>query len=100
MPFQSATSRKPVASKPRAKARAVSRPSEVEAEIRQALEKGRGAWLEMALQLPSDVDRGEHVLQICESAKRPEPMTQIGTLTKDGVCALCFDLVPAERIEG
>lgn len=50
--------------------------------------------------LPSDVDRGEHVLQICESEKRPAPQVQIGTLTKGGVCTLCFDLVPSERIEG
>jgi hypothetical protein len=50
--------------------------------------------------LPSDIDKGEHVLQLCDSDKRPEPKVQIGTLTKGGVCALCFDLVPAERIEG
>lgn len=50
--------------------------------------------------LPSDIDKGEHVLQLCESDRRPSPKVQIGTLTRDGVCALCFDLVPSERIEG
>lgn len=50
--------------------------------------------------LPSDIDKGEHVIQLCESDRRPSPKVQIGTLTRDGVCALCFDLVPAERIEG
>jgi hypothetical protein len=50
--------------------------------------------------LPSEIDRGEHVLQICESDIQPEPQKQIGTLVKDQTCMLCFDLVASERIEG
>jgi hypothetical protein len=57
MSSQAATSRKPAESKLRAKARAVSRPLDVEAEIRTALAKGRGAWLEMAPKLPADASR-------------------------------------------
>jgi hypothetical protein len=50
-PYQAASSRKPTVSKQRTNARAVSRSPKVKAEIRQALAKGGGAWLEVAPEL-------------------------------------------------
>lgn len=43
---------------------------------------------------------GEHMLQISGSHERPTPSTHIGTLTTCGSCAVSFDLVPDERING
>lgn len=48
----------------------------------------------------SEVDAAEHVLQICASHERPEPSTQIGSLSAFPGCTLCFDLVPLIRVEG
>lgn len=45
-------------------------------------------------------DAAEHVLQISGTTERPEPDTQIGALTRKGVCAVSFDLVPLVRVEG
>lgn len=50
--------------------------------------------------LPSELDRTEHELQICDTDNRPNPNTQVGALVKDGKCHVCFDLVPTERVEG
>jgi hypothetical protein len=57
------------------------------------------AWAAGKL-LPNEVDRKEHVLQLCESNVQPTPRTQIGTLVKGEGCELCFDLVASERVEG
>jgi hypothetical protein len=48
----------------------------------------------------SDEDAGEHVLQIAGTHDRPAPGTHIGTLTDGKVCALAFDLVADERVNG
>lgn len=48
----------------------------------------------------SEEEAGEHVLQIAGTHDRPAPGTHIGALTNSGVCALAFDLVPDERING
>lgn len=48
----------------------------------------------------SEEDAGEHVLQIAGTHDRPTPGTHIGALTSGTVCALAFDLVPDERING
>lgn len=47
-----------------------------------------------------DVDAAEHVLQICESDRRPDDDTHIGSLVTVPACSLCFDLLPKVRIEG
>jgi hypothetical protein len=48
----------------------------------------------------SDVDATEHLLQICGSTDRPDEDVHIGTLVQAGACAVCFDLVPKQRVEG
>lgn len=48
----------------------------------------------------SDIDATEHVLQVCGSSARPDEDAQLGTLTNGATCAVCFDLVPAQRVEG
>lgn len=48
----------------------------------------------------SNDEAGEHVLQIAGTHNRPAPGTHIGALTDGKVCALAFDLVPDERING
>lgn len=48
----------------------------------------------------SEDEAGEHVLQIAGTHKRPAPGTHIGSLTDGKVCALAFDLVPDERVNG
>ena len=45
-------------------------------------------------------DSTEYVLQIFNSIIRPSESILLGSLTKPGDCSLCFDLVPAQRIEG
>lgn len=50
--------------------------------------------------LSNEIDRKEHVLEVCETDFQPTPRTQIGTLVKNGKCELCFDLVAAVRVEG
>lgn len=62
--------------------------------------------------LSNEIDRKEHVLQVCQSDLQPTPRTQIGTLVKHQrheehkkheeheKCELCFDLVAAVRVEG
>ena len=45
-------------------------------------------------------EAGEHVLQIAGTHDRPNPGTHIGGLTDSKTCALAFDLVPDERING
>lgn len=50
--------------------------------------------------LANDIDRKEHVLQICNSDQQPSPGTQLGALTLPGCCSACFDLVPSIRVEG
>ena len=45
-------------------------------------------------------DAAEHVLQICNSTKRPASDTPLHELVEGHGCALCFDLVPEKRVEG
>lgn len=48
----------------------------------------------------SEEEAGEHVLQIAGTHDRPAPGTHIGALTPRKTCALGFDLVPDERVNG
>lgn len=48
----------------------------------------------------TEEEAGEHVLQIAGTHERPSPSTHIGALTNRKTCALAFDLVPDERING
>jgi hypothetical protein len=48
----------------------------------------------------TEEESGEHVLQIAGTHDRPSPGTHIGALTDRKTCALAFDLVPDERING
>jgi hypothetical protein len=45
-------------------------------------------------------DAAEHVLQLCNSTKRPPSDTRLSELLNLHECALCFDLVPEKRVEG
>lgn len=45
-------------------------------------------------------EAGEHVLQMTGSHERPAPGTHLGRLTSHQDCAVQFDLVPDERING
>jgi len=45
-------------------------------------------------------DAAEHVLQICNSTKRPSSDTRLNELVHAHECAVCFDLVPEKRVEG
>jgi hypothetical protein len=45
-------------------------------------------------------DAAEHVLQICNSTKRPASDTPLHELVAGHGCAVCFDLVPEKRVEG
>src|SRR5262249_51141115 len=85
----SASSRKPVASKPRAKA-AVSRPPEIEAEIRQVLAKGRDAWLAMAPQL-----RVETVIHLTRHLKELGDAKLLGDLLEQIVFPAATPIVKA-----
>lgn len=46
------------------------------------------------------VDATEHALQICETNKRPDLDTHVGSLVQYPHCEICFDLVPKKRVEG
>ena len=48
----------------------------------------------------SPVDAAEHLLQACHSDDRPDEDVDIGTLVKGSDCAICFDLVAKQRVEG
>lgn len=48
----------------------------------------------------SPVDATEHALQLCNSAERPSVDVHLGSLTSAPDCAVCFDLVPKQRVEG
>ena len=48
----------------------------------------------------SPVDATEHTLQACRSTSRPDEDVHIGALVKFPNCAICFDLVPKQRVEG
>ena len=45
-------------------------------------------------------DAAEHVLQLCNSTKRPPSDTRLNELVQRHECAVCFDLVPEKRVEG
>lgn len=45
-------------------------------------------------------DAAEHVLELVGGDDRPDPDTQIGTLTSCTLCSAAFDLVPFKRVEG
>lgn len=48
----------------------------------------------------TDEEAGEHVLQIAGTHERPAPGTHIGALAERKSCALAFDLVADERVNG
>ena len=48
----------------------------------------------------SPEEAGEHVLQLAGTKDRPSSSLHIGALVKHGKCALAFDLVPDERVNG
>jgi hypothetical protein len=48
----------------------------------------------------SEEETGEHVLQLAGTHERPAPGTHIGSLSDGKICALAFDLVPDERVNG
>ena len=48
----------------------------------------------------SPEEAGEHVLQLTGTKDRPSPSTHIGALVTHDKCALAFDLVPDERVNG
>lgn len=50
--------------------------------------------------IENEIDRGDHVLQLCNSTNRPSIDLQIGALIQTTACQLCFDLVPVQRVEG
>ena len=45
-------------------------------------------------------DAGEHVLQITGTHDRPAPSAHVGALAPRKTCAVSFDLVPDERVNG
>lgn len=45
-------------------------------------------------------DASEHVLQLAGTTVRPSPSTHIGALTDGRTCAVAFDLVADERVNG
>lgn len=45
-------------------------------------------------------DAAEHVLQIKGTTTRPDRDVHVGTLTNGCTCAVAFDLVPHQRVEG
>ena len=48
----------------------------------------------------SPEEASEHVLQIKGSHDRPAPGTHLGTLAACPQCAVAFDLVPDQRVNG
>lgn len=48
----------------------------------------------------TDEESGEHVLQIAGTHERPAPGTHIGTIAQRMTCAVAFDLVADERVNG
>ena len=45
-------------------------------------------------------DASEHLLQLAGTTTRPSPSTHIGALTDGKTCAVAFDLVADERVNG
>ena len=56
-------------------------------------------WAERKLGI-DEGDGTEMSLQIAGTTRKPDDATHIGTLIKDGVCNLVFDLVPGKRVNG
>lgn len=56
-------------------------------------------WADKEFKL-TGVDATEHALQRCGTTERPSDDTHIGSLVAAGTCALCFDLIPKQRVEG
>jgi hypothetical protein len=57
------------------------------------------AWADSKFEIdPSHA--AEHVLQLQSTVERPSPSTHLGSLTHGQLCAVMFDLVPNERIQG
>lgn len=48
----------------------------------------------------SEIDEAEHALQLVNSGTRPDEDVHIGALVACPACALTFDLVPKQRVEG
>ena len=48
----------------------------------------------------TEAEAGEHVLQITGTHDRPAPGTHLGSLVSCPKCAIAFDLVPDQRING
>ena len=57
------------------------------------------AWAVRTFKL-TPKDAAEHVLQICQSTKRPAADTPLHELVEGHACSLCFDFVPEKRVEG
>lgn len=45
-------------------------------------------------------DAAEHVLQLCNSTKRPTSDTPLHELVEGHSCTISFDLIPEKRVEG
>lgn len=56
-------------------------------------------WAEHEFKL-EDADAVEFALQLYGTSERPTENTHIGSLLTSGSCALCFDLVAKQRVEG
>ncbi len=56
-------------------------------------------WAERRLGI-SDGDADGLVLEVCESDDRPRGEQRLGELVHGSRCAICFDLVPRERVNG
>ena len=48
----------------------------------------------------TEVEAGEHLLQISGTKERPATGTHVGSLTSGHECSVHFDLVPDERVNG
>lgn len=48
----------------------------------------------------NEEEAGEHVLQIAGTHERPAPGTHIGAIVQPNTCAVAFDLVADERVNG
>ncbi|WP_144141048.1 hypothetical protein [Paraburkholderia sp. BCC1884] len=57
------------------------------------------AWADKAFRI-DPAHAAEHVLQLHGTIDRPTASTHVGALTTGHLCAVMFDLVPNERIQG
>jgi hypothetical protein len=57
------------------------------------------AWAKRKFHL-TDADADTLLLQVCQSHQRPRPTQHLGEIVAPGVCAICFDVVPDQKVEG